>query len=476
MSAAATPHGRFVRFLRAHVFDFLLVLFLSTTLVYVVSYAFYSAGDIRSNPPLCAVLMMPLLVCLYSCGWSKRALVPGSIASAVVSLAMIAIAYALTPSDVPLFVADEIATSSGSINDDSANYVIFAFVEVIVPVLVFLLSRRRIGLVFLLVASVLSCGVIQFLYRDFMTEQGGLIAATLALAFVAALFVHQSYKSSIMSASRVRGANFAKAFGFSLAIGALSACIGLAVFYGAIAGMGLMTPEVKLFEHHVSVPIDEEEGVYSDWQVQGDQTTSQTTDEQLDTSDNTPTGYSAADFVGQLAANPLGRSLMQAMGLDPDNLSEDYEAIAYQIIRFIVIVAIILALLAIAAIVLIWRARREFRLRRISRYDNNYQARYLYEFLLSRFARLGLGKPENLGPYEYAMGFEEAHRPFVCFVDEKAVDFIAVTQVYVHAVYAGQEIKDEHVSCVTAYYRAFFKNARRITPWPKWIFWRFWRI
>ncbi|MDR3308116.1 MAG: hypothetical protein LBS58_04380, partial [Coriobacteriales bacterium] len=249
----AGPNTRLSLFLQSALPDFLLVLVISTALVFTVSYGFNSAAAYRGNVALVAVLVLPLIVALFAGSWSKKALIPSAVAVIAVAVAYIGISIAIIPSGLDLLVFD---TGIGlwTLNDVAGSYVIFAFILIVVPILAYLLSRRGALLAILVVLGLLACGTIQFLYRDFMTDAGGLWAFLFALLGMAMMFTYQSYRQSIYQAKRVRKVAFFGAFGFSALISAVFVAIGLVVFYVVIASLGLTTPEIKPFQEFWAQP------------------------------------------------------------------------------------------------------------------------------------------------------------------------------------------------------------------------------
>lgn len=461
-------------FLSASAFDFLLVLAASVALTFTVSYGFLSAGAWRGNVALLAALAAPLLVCLFAGGWSKRAVLPAAAATALVAVAIVAGAAALTPADVPLFTATDDWTSNGALNDVEENYVIFALVTVVVPVLAFLLSRRRWGLVVLLVAGSLACGLIQFLYRDWLTQHAGLQAATVFLAAVGALFVYQSYRSALYGAQRARSTSFPLAFGFSLLVGALCVACGLGVFYGVVDGLGLQTPEVKLFERYAAQPVEEVTGVYDVQEVEGDETTDELSEEEKETNASALAGIQPDELADSLGSSQVGGALAQALGYSSADPAQEFRAIGYFILTSLVLLLALLVALALVAAVLLRRRQRQRRLARIARQPAAWQVRWLYRYLLRCLKRLGIERPPQLTPLEYAREYERVLRPFAC--EEEGIDFMDVTRAYVLAAYSQQQPSPRQLEQVRTYYRRFFEHARLHVGKVRWALWYFWRV
>lgn len=183
-------------FMRAAVGDFLLVLVVSVGLVLAVSYAFNSVPDVRGNVLVVAAIAIPLLAVLFAGSWSKRAIAPACAGAIAYAVVVIAACTALTPSNVPLFV-------DAQINDDPESPLIFGVVALVVPAAVYLLSRRRAGVIVLLVAAVIALGSVQFLYRDWATAEAGVPVSLVVIAALFALLVFQSYRTGVRQVKRV---------------------------------------------------------------------------------------------------------------------------------------------------------------------------------------------------------------------------------------------------------------------------------
>lgn len=455
-------------FIESSVPDFLLVVLVSVTLTFTVSFGFDSAWDYRGNVALIAFITVPLLLAMFMGSWSKRALVPSIVVTAALSVAIVAVAVALSPE--PLF------TDAG-LNDAVGSYGIFSVIAVVVPVLVFLLSRRPLGLVFLLLGSVAACGLIQFLYREWISEQPGIAAAVAMLFGIGMMFVYQCYKQSVYSANRVKRTSFLGAFGFSALMGAVCVLVGAAVFYGVVAVTDWQTPEVKLVEAYVSPPTSDQARDYQKMPDQGDTTSDNTDDQEQDPDTAGGSDVDVQSGQGMLQSTIVGRFAMQLAGIDPDVPQDDPDVpqddwhLAVQLMWAILAALVVLA---VVVFVLLWRYRRTLRLRRMAKRSNAYQTFYLYTFLLERFRRMKIRKPRQLTPLEFAVGFSKAMLPYTR--DTGGVDFVEVSSLYQDVAFGAYEPTDEELDRVKAYYRAFYRNAFRATAWPKWIFWKFWWI
>lgn len=475
--AGARGRGsRLGRFLRMAAPDFLLVLVVSVALSFTVTYAFRSGEAYRGDVLLLAAVEAPMLLALFAGSWSKRA-VPASVALAVlVAAAVIGSCVALTPESVPL-------TTGSGINDEPGSLVVFGIVLAVVPAVVYLLSRRAVGLVFLLVLSVVACGFVQFLYREWMAEMSGLPAFLCVLAGEGALFVFQTYRQGVVRARHSKSPSFGRALAYSAAISVACLAVGAGLYYGVVAGLGLTTPEMKPFRDYYSQPIVYYTGTYDDMSLEGDEKSDNTNDQTEDTNQEGEGSGEGADGAGESGSgegsggNGSGDGgaggWTLASAFDASSWNQQFNRISYNIPDFVkVLVPLLLLALVVLAIVLRNRVRG-WRLRRIEREPCSYRVWYLYGFLVERYRRLKLLKPDGLTPMEFALAARKAMRPFA--EGTGGADFVEVTEVYQRACYSGRPVTEEEYGRVKGYYRAFFKNARRHTGNLKWI-WKFWRI
>lgn len=465
LSSSMRKETRLRLFLQSSAPDFVLVALVAVCLSYTVSYGFYSADAFRGNVLLLVVMTLPLLVALFAGSWSKRAVLFSAVGTSALCVMYLVMATALSP-DPSLF-------NESGINDSPDNYILFVLVVCVITIVVYLLSRRTWGLVLLLAIGIVSCGAVQYLWREWIPQLGGLVAFVLALLGMGMLFVYQTYKQSIYSANRVKSTSFGGAFGYSLIIGLACVLVSAGVF-GVIGQVAPGTVQFKPFEELVSQPTTDQKNSWDSERVEGDEETNNTNDEKDETLDDSAEGNDRS----MDAAGPLGSAIQaaaQAMaGYDPNDSEQEYDNIAYLIIwyeRFIIAALIVLALLAA---VLIRYFMRSWRLKRIEKRSASYQVWYLYNFLLGRFKKLKLVKPAHLTPLEFAVGFSKPMLPFTRGSGD--VDFVDVSRIYQDAVFGGIEPTEDQLNDVRRYYWSFYKNARDYVGIPKWIFWKYWRV
>ncbi len=466
--ASAQAPSRRALFLRAAFFDFLLALLVSTALVFTVSYGFESAADLRGNVLLEAGVCAAMLAVLYAGGWSKRAMVFSAATYLAASVVLMAVFSALMPSGTELF-------SNGAVNDVSDNYVVFAFILAAVPLVVYLLSRRTWGVAVLLLLGALACGTVQFLYREWMTDQPGIAAAMAVYVGIGALFVVQGYRQGVLKARRVKETAFLQAFLFGIAMSVLCVLAATGLFAGVISGLGFGTVNIKPFEDYYSKPIVYYEGVYDEQQIEDpDKPTNQTNDETKETDENTDASeeQESDNSSGDSDSPSAVQSIMNV--LDQNDWNQQFEAISYQIpLSAKILLALVPPALIALAVWLRLRVRKR-RLQKLADKPLSERTVALFDFFVDRFEKLGIERPESQTPMEFAIASNLRLAPYAR--NASNTNFLDLTLAYQRAVYGEGDVGEEQYARAVDYYRAFFKNAHRQTGTAKWILWRFWRI
>ena len=467
VSSGARKPSRLNLFLRASVFDYVLVLVVSAALVFTVSYGFYSAPELRENVALIAIVCAVLLVPLYAGAWSKRAIVVAAIVYIVLAAAAVMAISAMSPESVDLFV-------DGQINDVENNYAVFALVCVVVPPIVYLLSRRTWGVAALMFATVLACGSVQFLYRDWISTQPGTIAAIIAYAGVGALFMVQGYRQGVMRSHIVKRTSFFGAFAFGVVGSLVCVGIGALAFAGIISGLNLSTVDAKPFEDYFIRPVEEYDGTFEQQQVYDpDLGTSNLTEVTEETKDQ----QSGAETEEELHGGMGGGFVFVSAIVDTLNLDEWNEAL--DAIRFdmplnLRVLLTLVPILIIALIVYLRYYQRKRRLKKIEKYPLPERVALLYNFFMRGFKRLKVDKPATATPLEFALSSAGELAGFTRNASQS--DLLGITLIYQRAVYGAGNVTEEDYEYVRDYYLSFFKNAHARMGHPRWALNGFWRI
>ena len=458
-------NNRLSLFLRSCVFDYLVVLVVSTALVFTVSYGFNSAPELRQNVAFIAVVCAVLLVPLYAGSWSKRALPFAAGAYVVLAVAAVAVTSSLSPEAVDLF-------ADGQVNDVENNFAVFGIVCVVVPPIVYLLSRRTWGVAVLFFLGVLACGWIQFLYRDWITSQPGTIAALVAYVGMGTLFMVQGYRQGVLRSRIVKKTSFVGAFAFGV-IGSL-ACLGVGalVFFGIIAGLGIETVNAKPFEDYYSRPVVEYDGTFSQQQVYDPNLGTSNLSDEIDETNDDESGSDS----NQQNESGGGFTFVSAIvdTLNMDDWSESFEAIRFEMPLSLKVLLVLIPPLVIALIIWLRYRRRAARLRKIEQHPLPERVALLYNFFMSRFKRMKIEKSPAATPLEFALSSSGELAGFMR--NDSQADLLGITLIYQRAVYGAGNVSEADYAYVRDYYQAFFKNAHARMGHPRWVLRGFWRI
>lgn len=470
--ASAPAPGGFSRsraglFLRSVVPDFLLCAAVALGVGYAVLSGFDATLALRDEPALQVGVVCAMLAVLFAGSWSKGARAASLAAAAALFAGGIAVALSLMPEGTAVML-------DGSLNDAEGNYPVFVAVELLVAVLAYALSRRPAGALLSAVLAVSACAVVQYLYRDWLSAEGGMAAFLVVLCASIAQAAYQRYRASARESDRLASPAFASAALFGLVVAALCAGIAGAAYVGVVEPLGLGTPVLKPFEHRIVHPVVEYTGVYDQYLVEDPSRFSSLLGDKADeTAQNSEDGSVPQEDSESAADNPLVQFVQSLTVFSDDDWTESFDAVTTERMRWGALAAV-LAFVALCALLVVARVRRRTALlRRIERKEPAEQAICLYEFLLSRFARLKLEKPAQLTPLEYAYDFRRRMVPFTRGTGK--VDFVRVTLVYQRAAYGSGEVSEEDLDALKRYYRSFFGNARRFVGTPAWL-WKFWRI
>jgi len=468
-SGASGRTDRWRLFAAASIGDFVLTLIVSVGLVSTVSFGFESAPMLRANTFVVTLAVVPLLAILFAGSWSKRAVAWSAAGAVAYSAVILGVCVAAQPYQVELF-------TDGVINDDPQSYVIFGIVLVVVPVLVYLLSRRRVGAVVLFVSAAAASGLVYFLYPEWGAVNSGSLVGFVTVVACGALLLFRVYRQSVYSVDRLGATSFGSAFVQSGAISLLCAGAGWLVFVAVISPLGLQSIPVKPFEYYYIRPVVEYTGVYDTSLVEDPDTETSTTNDQVSYTNQEAEGGSegdAPDSNSAVGSNPVSSTLEQMASFDMTSWLEEFMVVSYERLRtasVFVVVAVILFLVVAAFSQRFVRARR---LARFERKPLEQRICALYDYLCRSFAKIGFGKPDSMTPLEYAFSSVTSLAQFSQGTD--GVDFVDVTLAYQRACLDVGRATEQDWQAMKRYYASFYRNARLQLGTLRWMKY-YWRV
>ncbi len=429
------------------IWDFVLVATCAVSLTYVVLRGFYVSAAIQGGL-LPALVVLVLTFLLFVVGSSRRLLLPGAIAYGLLVLGGCLAAAALT---------------SGSVfYDNEANYLIFFLMCALVSTLVYCMTRKRLASVVLLMVGIFTCGWIEFFYA-----YGDVLPSLAFLLACIACTVYKNYQLSARTATSVRGVSFP--VGFAMAAGTALLAIGVAalVWVCVIAPLNPSALNIKLITEHRAKETVEQKGTSTEYltpdtSMTSDQTTdaSRTTDDLVRTDDGEP---EPARPLSNTSVSEETESAGSFLGIDVETLEEafDFEGNPY-----LEEIARALALLLLVLVPLYFIGRRWWRRRRLAKIlarPPTEQVFALFMFLTDRLARVGVEIPAGATVLEFALNNQNTLLYFneAASTKEAPVSFLALTQTYVACAYGKAEATEEEAAAFAAYYRGFWKAARK---------------
>lgn len=395
----------------------------------------------------------------------------GAVPFAVAALCVIAL-YALSYSKrtvrwgVPLYVVAlvvlwgvcAVLTPGGGLFVDDGNNLLIPFMCVTLTAsCVYVLGRWRLGTALLLLAGVFLLAAIQFFYEGFWVAWDATF-----LCSATALIVLRNYRASVERATSAEGVSFAAGFVVSVVAALVVAALGAGIWYGVIAPMKPGAVEVKLITKHKALETKLVRGTSAEYQLPDTSLTSDQTNDDERTTDDLKIDQENGRPQGANAKadeTETSESAGTSLGVDLDSLDEQFNVLDWvHYFRY----ALVVALCAVIAVFLAyflgrrwWRARR---LARIQALPPSEQVVALYRFLMSRFARLGMGIAVGQTALEYARANEATMERFET---AEGVTFGELTRVYVGVAYGTGGATQEEANRFAAFYQGFWVAARK---------------
>ncbi len=427
-------------FLASALGDFILVAAISLALSYTLLNGFYIAESLQYGPaPALAALLC--LVALFAVSVNRRVVLVGGAAYAVALVVAWGASAALTPAGT-LFI------------DYEENYLIFAMVVTLVPTLCFLASRSQVGTAVLFIVGAFLTGFIQLFYERFE------LAWTVVFVVAAlALVIYKNYLKSMRSATAMDRPSFAPGFAVALVTTAIASCLGLAVWFGVIAPLGPEAVDIKLITEYRALETMQVRGTSEEYQTPDLSMTSDVTNDDVRTTDDAVEDESGTRWpaTGETSVENEPEQGDNFLGLNLDNITEAFNLVSNpQNWPLYLIPLVIVALIALYFVL-----RRVMRTRRLASFrelgaDAEYRAVFL--FLIDRFRRVGLSIPAGQTVLEFGVSAANATH----YYDEQAgVPFTNLTEGYSRSVYGKKPVADADVGHAEAYYRGFWKAARK---------------
>ncbi len=334
------------------------------------------------------------------------------------------------------------------------------------------LSRSHATSIALFGAGAFTCGLVQFLYTT-----NALVAALvfiIASLMLIALHSNKGLFDADGAASNADGTDNTgsaagnalrrKGIGLGVFMPLVACLLSCVVVLGVIMPLNPPHASVKIFTIYLAY---EETNVKTGVELDNNadaSASSSSIDESL--SQRTTTDKKIDANAKQVIKNAADNS-----GEAKDYLSQDYSDLDISggieglkslalnpSIPWPLIIALVLALLVLLLTLPRYLLHCK-RLARIQERDAAAQVRILYAFFLSRFKKLGLGKPPELSPVEYANLYRQRIYPYAGA--QEACSFDHLTALFVWTGFGGTQPTEEDLQCMYALYWDFYRKCRK---------------
>jgi hypothetical protein len=463
--ADKTP-GKLAFFLRSSVPDFVICAIVSVALALTVSFAFESAPGLRGNVAVVLALCAPVLVALFVGAWSKKFIALSAALSVAYAVAVVAVAAAVTAQSVPIF-------DNWTVNDVAENLVPFAIICMVCPAATYLLSRRRLGVIILALACVFASAFVQFMYRDWAGAGGTAVFVVLLFA-VCACFIFQYYRESLAKVTHMGRATFARALGYAALISGVCVALAVLIFVTLVAPLNLTTPEVKPFEDYYSRPVVEYSGVYQRQNVENpDILSDKTNDEEDNTQEDTEGGQDNTDATEDAPGGAIGALVNQVQSFDLQDWNQQFMSINYTHVAYWFVALVLLVCLLLVAVYLLQKNRWRLRLARFEQMSAPERVVATYNYLCRGLGKLGLTRPPNATPMEFALATRAQMAPFC--KNTGGVDFLALTLIWQRAAFDTGRLTEDDWQHMRTFYVNFLPNSKDYLGKYRWLLY-FWRL
>lgn len=435
--------------------DFVLTALASVCLATVLMQGFIIDANLQFNLLLNIVIAAVLQVVLFAAAYRKKNIVICGLIYLLLCAVLIGIC---------------IVTSTGEelLADVEENYLIYALVTVIVNTAVFALSRTRPGFAVLIVCSVVLVGFIQFVYKANLVGYSVAFFAVLAI-----LFIYRSYSESIRQADSLKKTNFGQAGLVSGISVLLSTGLALLVFFLVIAPLNPGHLTLKLFTIDRALETIEVNNPVRMIEIEDESLISQNVTDEI-TYGNNPVemenGFTEAWAQSYMDSVIEWLGTQETIDYESEEEELQLQTLSLPSWWWIALIATLLLLGVLAVLLRMFlRRRKDGRIRRLSKQD---QVTKLYNDMLGRLRKLGLGKAPGQTPLEFADVASARLAPFA--LNTGGVDWAYVSGTYSTVHYGETDPSDEELSYLWRFYERFNKNATFVTGRLKYCFKYFW--
>lgn len=414
----------------------LLALLMSFTAIITFAQGFYIPDSAADNILLALVFSVGVLLYCFSGNYNKRTMIVFSVLFVVI-IAVLFLALHAGGKDIV------------DTKDSATSIYIYYIAALIIPTVVFLLSRTRLGLAVLFLAGIYLYALNAFL--KFETKPWCLI---IFIHAAIVMYLMRQYRIMILKNNTSEPA-FGQFAGSTAGTVVLAIMLGTLLFFGLIRPLAPPVMDLKLIAKYLSYQILEMIGVTEQYQ-QPDQNSESNlnNDQQQETSEKEETDEKSNEETQAEEGDELER---------PDTgANEDKEAlrsVSWEHSRLLLAILITLAVVAaiVSAFLLkLWNRKKQ--MARLQLGDSRQQVIDTYRFCLEKFAKIGFPRPAQYTELEYADSCYDRLAPYL----KGSVDLDEMTDLFIDARYEGRDIPEEEAERFAGIYPAFLRNYRHL--------------
>lgn len=432
--------------------EFILMLIATASLGYLFGTGFYAFEGIDYAEVLALVTCAVLLVVLYAIAYTKRTAIIGGV---VLGVALVLI-----------FVINLVANGMENVfEDDVGNVFLYETVIVLTCIGVFLLSRKRLLCILMVVGGIFAYGVMQYLYQE-----GHVVAFCLFLFSGAAVIMYRTYRLGLTGTITRRTA-FVPTMVFT-SIAALAALgISLGVFYFIVQPLDPPAQEIKLITEYKALEELPRRGVNEEMAITDpDMTSTVLNGEYMDSQEDETDQETETDPTGGSLSNSL-QSAMQAigssLGQDDDSNNSLLDLITFNVPWYGWILIILLIVAIILAPIFIKRYTRKRFYEKAQALPPSEFVETLYLRFMRDFKRMGVKRGSQTTPYEFA--YQTSHKLMGFANNEAYASFTRVSLAFVRCSFGGKEPTVADMNACSKFYESFYKNCRTFVGTPKYV-------
>ena len=431
----------FVNYLKHSLWDFVLCACASSALCYVCLIAFVATHSLQDSPLLIIGCCTALSAVLFAIAYNTRTALVGSALLAIVLVAIAVMCWTASPAE--------------SIVDDVAgNNVYLVILVTICSVLTFVLSRRKVGALVLLVGGLVVCALMEYLYWD-----GQLVASAVFGVSAAVLYAYRNYQSGLAGSDSER-LLFDSVTGVSAAMAAISVLLAVGVFAVLVAPLDPPSVVVKLLTRHVQLDEVEVRGTGDEVSIRNDLLFSILAD---GTVQSRSEGEGTDDDREETDEDPQSEEEQQqdvagaTFGLD--NTGDDAaEAVSMQLPEYWPVLALLLVVLIVALVIAARKMIRQRWRRRTLELPADMQVKRYFLYFVNSLGKMKVPQPSNQTLREY---LDSLRGQLSEFEGSSEPEFLELADTYSRCVYGKAPMSPEETARFDRYYEGFHHHARR---------------